>query len=181
MVRALLVIDVQNEYFTGALPISHPAGHLERILFAMDSAASAGTAVVVVRHAQPDPESPVFRQNSSEWELHEEVAGRPRSLLVDKQLPGSFTGTELDAWLRKRGIDTLAIAGYMTQVCCDTTSRQAMHLGYTVEFLNDATGTLAVSNAAGAVTAEELQRATLVAQQMFFAEVLDTDTWRQRL
>ena len=39
MKRALLVIDVQNEYFTGALPITHPAGHLEQILVAMDEPA----------------------------------------------------------------------------------------------------------------------------------------------
>ena len=36
---ALLVIDVQNEYFTGALPITHPAGHLDQILKVMDAAA----------------------------------------------------------------------------------------------------------------------------------------------
>ncbi len=75
----------------------------------------------------------------------------------------------------------MTIAGYMTQVCCDTTARQAMHLGYKVEFLNDATGTLAVTNAAGSVTAEELHRSVLVAQQMFFSEVLDSTAWVERL
>ena len=181
MSRALLVIDVQNEYFTGALPITHPVGHLDRILSTMDLARHHGVPTVVIRHHQPAADSPVFRKGSPEWELHPEVACRPCELLVDKQLPGSFTNTPLDAWLRDRGITTVAIAGYMTQVCCDTTARQAMHLGYKVEFLSDATGTLPVSNSAGTVTAEELHRAILVAQQMFISEVVDSGTWAGRL
>ena len=181
MPRALIVIDVQNEYFTGAFPISHPVGHLDNILKVMDAASAAKVPTVLVRHAQPDPKSPVFCKGTKEWELHPAVADRPRDVLVDKHLPGSFTQTELDEWLKARGIDTVAIAGYMTQICCDTTARQAMHLGYKVEFLNDATGTLPVSNSAGSVTAEELHRSILVAQQMFISEVLDTTAWTMRL
>jgi nicotinamidase-related amidase len=56
-----------------------------------------------------------------------------------------------------------------------TTARQACHLGFKVEFLSDATGTLTVENSAGVATAEELQRSILVAQQMFLSEVLDTE------
>lgn len=181
MPRALLVIDVQNEYFTGAFPITHPFGHLDNILQVMDAASAAKAPTVVVRHAQPDPKSPVFCKGTKEWELHPAVADRPRDLLVEKCWPGSFTQTDLDEWLKSRGIDTVAVAGYMTQVCCDTTARQAMHLGYKVEFLNDATGTLPVSNSAGSVTAEELHRSILVAQQMFISEVIDSKTWLGRL
>lgn len=47
MNRALLIIDVQNEYFTGALPITHPAGHLEKILVAMDAAVGKVPTIVV--------------------------------------------------------------------------------------------------------------------------------------
>jgi nicotinamidase-related amidase len=181
MPRALLAIDVQNEYFTGALPITHPHGHLSRVLETVDAAAAAGTPVVAVRHHQPDPASPLFRKGSPAWELHPELARRPHDLLLDKALPGCFTNTVLDDWLRERGIDTIAIAGYMTHICCDTTARQAMHRGYKVEFLSDATGTLALDNPAGKVTAEELHRAILCAQQMFISEVLPTSAWRARL
>ncbi len=181
MPRALLVIDVQNEYFTGALPISHPTGHLANILAVMDMAKAQGVPTAVIRHHQPDPASPVFCNGSNGWELHPEVASRSRDILIDKQLPGSFTGTNLDEWLKSVGADTVTISGYMTHICCDTTARQAMHRGYKVEFLSDATGTLAVSNTAGSVTAEELQRAILCAQQMFISEVLDTATWQTRL
>lgn len=181
MSRALLVIDVQNEYFTGALPITYPEGHLERILEAMDAAIAKKVPVVVVQHHFPDAEKPFFQKGTPGWELHPEVAKRPCDLMIEKTLPGSFTGTELDAWLREQNIDTVTIAGYMTQMCCDTTARQAVHRGFTVEFLSDATGTLALSNSAGEVTAEELQRAILCTQQMMLSEVLDVATWKARL
>jgi nicotinamidase-related amidase len=66
-------------------------------------------------------------------------------------------------------------------MCCDTTARQAFHRGYHVEFLNDACGTLAVSNEAGSVTAEQLQQSILVAQQMFISEVIDHRKWLERI
>lgn len=181
MTRALLVIDVQNEYFTGALPITHPAGHLESILSVMDTAAQKKVPTVVIRHHQAQPDSPVFRKGSSEWELHPEIARRKSDLLIDKTLPGSFTGTGLEQWLKSSGIDTISICGYMTHICCDTTARQGMHHGYKVEFLSDATGTLPVSNSAGSVTAEELHRSILCAQQMFISEVLNAEAWKERL
>lgn len=177
MKRALLVIDVQNEYFTGKLPVSYPPGSLPKILSAMDAARAAGVPVVVIQHAAPQPDSTVFRKGSREWELHPDVAARPRDVLIPKSLPGSFTGTELEAWLRARGVDAVTIAGYMTQMCCDTTARQAMHLGFGVEFLSDATGTLAFENEVGKVTAEELHRAILVTQQLRFSRVLTTSAW----
>ena len=128
--RALLVIDVQNEYFTGKLPITYPAGSLANVLCAMDAARAHGVPVVAIQHASPQPDAPVFRKGSKEWELHPEVAARPHDVLIHKSLPGSFTGTELETWLREHGVETVVIAGYMTQMCCDTTARQAMHLGF---------------------------------------------------
>lgn len=105
------------------------------------------------------------------------MAKRPREVLIAKQLPGSFTGTDLGPWLERVGADTVAICGYMTQMCCDTTSRQAFHRGYKVEFLSDATGTLDMANYAGRVSAEELHRAILVTQAARFAQVLATQEW----
>ncbi len=175
--RALLVIDVQNEYFTGRLPITYPADTLPRILDAFDAAREQKLPVIVIQHAAPQPDSSTFRKGSMEWELHPEIASRSHDELVHKSLPGSFTNTPLDSMLRERGIDTVVIAGYMTQMCCDTTARQAVHLGLNVEFLSDATGTLAFKNEAGEVTAEELHRAILVTQQMRFSRVLTVGEW----
>ena len=175
--RALLVIDVQNEYFTGKLPVTYPSSSLGNIVRAMDAARAAAIPVGVIQHTAPQPDSSVFRRGSREWELLSEIADRDRDVLIHKSLPGSFTGTDLEKWLHKQGAKTVVIAGYMTQMCCDTTARQALHLGFDVEFLCDATGTLDFENEAGKVTAEELHRATLVTQQMRFSHVLSTEEW----
>lgn len=177
MSRCLLVIDVQNEYFVGKLPVTYPANTLPNILSAMDAAQIAGVPVIVVQHAAPQADSAVFRRGSLEWQLRSEVAVRPRAALIHKHLPGSFTGTDLEQWLREHKIDTVTISGYMTQMCCDTTARQALHLGFNVEFLSDSTGTLDITNEAGSITAEQLHHAILITQQMRFSQVMPTERW----
>jgi len=179
--RALLVIDVQNEYFDGRMPVTHPAGTLPRILRALEAARAAGIPAVGIRHVSPDPEAPVFREGSRGAEFHPDLADFPFAHRVTKRMPGSFTGTNLEDWLRARGVERLTVAGYMTQMCCDTTARQACHLGFGVEFLSDGTGTLAFSNAAGSVTAEELHQAILVTQAQRFSEVLTVEEWIRRI
>ena len=180
--RALIVIDVQNEYFGGALPISDPPPEtsLANIGRAMDAAKAAGVPVIVVQHSS-EPDSDMFARGSHAWELHPEIERHERDHLVEKEHPGSFTGTELEDIITANGVDTLAITGYMTHMCVDTTSRQAAHRGYAVEILNDATGTLSLENSGGAALGEELHRATLVAQGQFFADVVSTDEWVERL
>jgi len=176
--RALLVIDVQNVYFTGRLAIAHPdrSQSLERILAAMDAAQAAGIPVIVIQQGAPEG-SPLMARGSEEWRLHPGVEARPRALLLAKTLPGSFTGTELEAWLRERAIDTLSVVGYMSQNCVDATLRQAVHLGFATEYLHDASGTLALANDAGSASAEEIHRVTCVVMQSRFAAVMNTETW----
>lgn len=181
MKRALLVIDVQNEYFDGALPITYPTGHLQRILEVMDAAAVAKIPTAVIRHHQPDADSPIFRLNSDTWQLHDEVRRRPNDIVIDKQLPGSFTDTVLEEWLHEVQADAVSIVGYMTHMCCDTTARQAFHRGYKVEFLSDATGTLTVENEAGTAPADQLQNSILVAQQMFISQVIKSAEWLNQI
>lgn len=181
MKRALLVIDVQNDYFSGRHTITHPAGSFARILEAMDAAHAAGFPVVLIQHTAPENSTGEFRKGTPGWEIAPDVLARPHDIVMEKHLPGSFTGTHLEKWLRERGIDTVTIGGYMTQMCCDTTSRQALHLGFTVEFLSDATGTHDFSNRAGTATAEELHRAALVVQGSRFSEVMTVTEWTERI
>lgn len=179
MKRVLLVIDVQNEYFTGKLPVTYPAGSFQQIVKAVDAANQAEIPVVLIRHEAPQADSSTFRKGSDGWKIHREILQRPHKTIIDKQWPGSFTNTGLEALLKTWNIDCVTISGYMTQMCCDTTARQACHLGFAVEFLSDATGTLDVANSAGKSMAEELQRAILVTQAMRFSTVLSTDEWVQ--
>ncbi len=179
--RALLVIDVQLEYFTGLMPVTHPDGHFEHVLRAVDLARAKGIPVVTIQHTSARPGGKTFVRDSSGWQIHPEIVHRGWDLLVEKTLPGSFTGTALEQWLKTNAIETVVICGYLTQMCCDTTARQARHLGYAVEFLSDATGTLDITNSAGRVSAEELHRATLVTQQSVFSSVVSVEEWKNRL
>jgi nicotinamidase-related amidase len=176
--RALLVIDVQNEYDSGALPIAYPprSTSLPAIGRAIDAATAVGVPVVVVQHTSPAG-SPVFDKGSDGWQLHPVVTSRPHDHYIEKTLPSSFTGTDLAAWLAERQIDTLTVIGYMTQVCDDSTVREAMHRGLSVEVLSDATGAIPLANSAGAASVEEVHRVTLVVMQSLFAAVLSTDAW----
>ena len=177
--RALLVIDVQNDYFTGRHTITHPAGSFANILRSQELARAAGIPIALVQHSSTRPGADSFRPNTPGWEVRPEVLARPHDAVVEKRLIGSFTGTPLEGWLRERGVDTVVVVGYMTQMCCDTTSRQANHLGFAVEFLSDATGTHSFANAAGSISAEELHRAALVTQAAAFSRVLTTGEWAE--
>lgn len=176
--RALLVIDVQNEYEEGPLRITHPPleTSLAAIGRAMDAAQDAGIAVVVVQQDAPDG-TPVFAVGSHGWQLHPVVAARPADHHVHKLLPGAFTGTDLEEWLRARGVDTVTIVGCMTHNCVAATAQQATHARFAVEVLSDATGTLGYANAAGSATAEEMQRVHLATMHARFGAVGTTDEW----
>lgn len=181
MKRALLVIDVQNEYFTGNLPVTYPPDSLTNILKAIEAAKMNNIEIIVIQHTAPQKDSETFVKGSNEWELHTEIKATKFSHQIEKSLPGSFTNTDLEKWLKDREIDTITICGYMTQMCCDTTARQGLHLGFSVEFLSDATGTLDISNYAGKIKAEELHKAILITQAMRFSRVLSTNKWINRL
>lgn len=181
MKRALLIIDVQNEYFNGKLPISYPQDSFKNILKAMDSANENGIPVILVQHANTGKDVLTFKNGTYEHEIHEEILKRDYDEIIEKNLPGSFTGTELESWLKENEIETVTVCGYMTQMCCDTTARQAMHMGYNVEFLSDATGTLDISNYAGEIKAKELHKAVLITQAMRFSKVMKTYEWIENL
>lgn len=182
MKRALIVVDVQNEYFEGgALPIAYPPNSFERIKEAVEEAQKAGILVVLVQHTSLKENAGAFVRGSHMWEFHDEIKAVKPDIYIEKNHASSFVGTDLNYRLRSLGIDTVAIVGYMTQNCCDATARDASQLGFNVEFLSDANGTLAFSNNAGEVSAEALHRAFLVAQAFGFSRVLTLNEWIQLL
>ena len=91
--QALLVIDVQNEYFTGRLPVTFPEGSLGNILKAMDHAARADIPVAVIQHTAPSKDSPTFRKGSDGVEAapggREEETRHPDREEPSRQLHGN--------------------------------------------------------------------------------------------
>lgn len=177
MKRALLVIDVQNEYFNGKLPVTYPENSFENIIKVIDFANENNIPTALIQHTNPGEDAVTFKEGTGGHKIHKDVLKRDHDKIIEKNLPGCFTGTELNSWLEENHVDTLVISGYMTQMCCDTTARQALHFGFNVEFLSDATGTLDISNSAGKISAEELHNAILITQAMRFSEVMSADEW----
>lgn len=180
--RALIVIDVQNDYDGGNLPIKFPpAGDsLRQIGRAMDAARTHGVEVIVVQQASPAT-APIFAAGTRGGALHDVVASRGAEHFFEKTLPSAFSGTNLGEWLLAHEIDTLTLAGYMTHNCVLTTALHAFDAGLAVELLADASGSVPYKNRAGAASAEELHRVVSVVLQSRFALVLTTDEWMAAL
>ncbi len=176
--RALVIVDVQNEYESGGLRIAYPPvqDSLRNIGRAMDAAQAAGIPVIVVQQMAPD-DAPLFAEGSRGWQLHDIVASRPREHYVPKKLPSAFAGTDLRDWLTQHDIDTLTVVGYMTHNCDDTTIKHAFDAGLQVEFLMDASGSVPYANRAGFASAEEIHRVFAVVEQSRYAAALTTDAW----
>jgi nicotinamidase-related amidase len=176
--RALLVIDVQNDYVGGELPIEFPdvQNSLRNIGTVMDVARAASISVVVVQNILP-PNAPFMAEGSVGVALHEVVAARPHDHYVAKKLPSAFAGTDLEAWLRQHNIDIVTVVGYMTHNCNLSTMLHAFHSGYAVEFISDAAGSVPYENRAGRATAEEIHRVMSVVLQSRFAAVMATEEW----
>jgi nicotinamidase-related amidase len=175
MKKALLVIDVQNEYFNGKLKVTYPRNSLDNILNVMDYAKENNMVIILVQHTATSGEN--FVKNSMEWEIHPEILKKSYDYHIEKTKPSSFYNTNLEEILEKENIEGIVISGYMTQMCCDTTAREAFHKDYAVEFLSDATGTIDVSNNVGTISSEDLHKATLIAQSLRFSNVLKTEEW----
>ena len=176
--RALIVIDVQNEYVDGNLLIEYPPVEesLANIARAIDAAHEAGIPVVVAQNDAP-ASSPLFAIDSHGWQLHPAVGSRARGLHINKTLPSAFAGTDLAEWLASRQVDTLTVAGYMTHNCDASTIMHAVHAGFTVEFLQDASGSVPYKNEAGSASAEEIHRVFSVVFHSRFAATASTAAW----
>ncbi|MCZ6557623.1 MAG: cysteine hydrolase family protein [SAR324 cluster bacterium] len=142
--RALIVIDVQMDYFPGgasALPDAERA--LPRILKLIAGARERGEAVLFIQHITPQG-SPVFAEGSAGAVLHGDLERREGDPLFAKSHPSAFQETGLLDFLEQSGIAALDICGFMTQMCCDTTSREAYGRGYAVRLFSDATAAKAL-------------------------------------
>ncbi len=162
---ALLVIDVQNIYADPASPlhVTGLPGSLVRINHLISAFAEAGRPVVYIRHVHradgrdagrmfdfggtAEPVS--FVEGSREAEYVPELRIVPAGLHITKRRYSAFQGTELDGTLRSLGVDRVAVCGYMTNFCCDSTARAAHDLDYFVDFIADATGAPALAQGFG--------------------------------
>ncbi|MEU8234691.1 isochorismatase family protein [Actinoplanes sp. NPDC048967] len=178
--RALIVIDVQQDYFGGPLEIHYPphADSLPQIARAIDAATAAGIPVVAVQHTMGDS-APLFNPTRPGFQLHPEVESRRTGewKSVVKQYGTVFAGTDLLSWLRERDIDTVTLVGYMTNNCVLASAAEAETHGLTAEVLSDATGAINIANDAGFADAKTVHTTLMTLFNSNFAAVADTAAW----
>lgn len=178
--RALILVDVQQEYFSGPLEIRYPAHDesIRKIATAIDAATEAGIPVAVIQHDAGES-APVFNPTSERFALHPEVARRQSTdwKSVTKQFGTVFAGTDVLEWLREHDVDTITLVGYMTNNCILASAAEAETHGLSAEVLSDATGAIDIANDAGFADAESVHTTLMTILNSNFAAVATTEAW----
>lgn len=180
--RALVIVDVQNDYFAeeGPLAIQYPDRNesLANVTRAIDVAEEQGMPVAVVQHQYPAG-APVFAEGSEGWKLHPEIASRRKDSWkhLVKSYASVFAGTDFETWLRENDVEAITVVGYMTNNCDLATAAAAEPLGFGVEVLSDASGAIHLANEHGQVEAQQLHETLMVLMHSNFATVATTDDW----
>ena len=139
MATALVIVDVQNDYFAGGrFPLAGMEAAAENAGRALASSRDAGMAVFHVRHEIPSPGAPFFEPGTDGAEIHRLVTPEDGEPVVTKRFPNSFRSTDLEAQLRAADIDEVVVVGAQSNMCIDATARAAADLGFAVTVLHDA-------------------------------------------
>ncbi|MDT4893103.1 MAG: hypothetical protein QOE97_2138 [Pseudonocardiales bacterium] len=196
---ALIVVDLQNLFVEGHAPISAPDGPLilERMNELAATCRALGMPVIYTAHilradlsniGQLEHIFPVMREEgiissgSEPAAMHPGFKVGPDDIYLEKPRFGSFTGTDLELILRTKGIDTVILGGIATNVCVETTAREANHREFKVVFLSDGTTAGEYADAGwGTLTPAEVQKATLTIMAYAFAEVTTCNDVASRL
>jgi len=182
--RALVLVDVQQQYFSGPLEIQYPKHQesLPMIAKAIDAAAAAGIPIAVIQHSEGEG-APVFAPGTPEFDLHPDVEARRTASWkeVVKRYGSVYAGTDVAGWLREHDVDTVTLVGYMTNNCILASAVEAEFLGFTTEVLSDATGAINLVNDAGAADARTVHTTLMALLNSNWAAVASTDEWAEAL
>jgi nicotinamidase-related amidase len=171
---ALVVIDFQNEYFSGQMPIPEGAAALAKTRELITFADSHKIPVYHVQHVAPAG-SPVFAIDGQTVKFHPDMQPRPQDVVLQKSTVSVFASTDLDQQLKNAGIQTLIISGLMTHACVAGAARDAAPLGYNVIVASDASATRAITRANGvSIDKDSLHKAALAEVEDTFGDVLST-------
>lgn len=183
---ALVNVDMQNCFVENS-PLAAPDGPLvlERINRLLSACRRAGVMIIHTAHVlrpdgsnigvmgeliQPVREGYINKDRVSS-QLHPKLDVQAGDIILDKPRYGAFHGTDLDLILRSKRIDTIILSGICTNICCETTAREANMRDFHVFFLSDGTATFPTRG----VSAEEIQRASCATLGTAFAQILTLD------
>ena len=196
---ALIVVDMENDFVAPGAPMETPAGRamLPNLTRAIDFCRHVRAKVIYTTHAHREDgcDAGMFAKlwapiaskaglvdGTKGIEIYDEVVPKPGEIVVKKHRYSAFYGTDLDIILRGSGIDTVVIAGVTTENCCLSTARDALFRDYKVVFLSDATATFDYPDVGqGAMSAEEVHKATLVILSVSTAHVMKVEEFISRM
>ena len=178
MKQALLLIDIQNDYFAGGkCELREPLKALSHIGQVLHKFRESGAAVIHVQHIGINEGSTAFLPGTQGAEIHERLTPRESEPVVVKHAPSSFYNTNLLELLRERGITDLVVCGMMSHMCIDTTVRACKDHGLKVTLLEDACATKDLAFGDEVIPAETVHRTFMAALNGMFANVITTQEY----
>jgi len=139
MKKAMILIDIQNDYFPGGKCELYQADQAAAIAAAaLEDSRKSGDEVIFIQHINQDINAPFFCEGTEGCEIHDSVKPLRSEKIIIKRRPNSFYETELKDYLESKGITELYICGMMSHMCIDSTVRAAKDLGYTVNLIENA-------------------------------------------
>jgi len=176
MKTALLIIDVQNDYFPdGKMELVNSTEASIKIKSLIKQLRKVPIEIVHIQHISVRPGATFFLPNTSGVEIHENVKPEGDEKVIVKNYPNSFRETELDNYLKLKGISKLLITGMMTHMCVDTTVRAAFDLGYECSVIEDCCAAKKLTIKDREIASEFVQDSFLAALNGVFAKVLTSE------
>lgn len=186
---AFLIIDMTNAFLkeTGPIWIPGGIGIISNLNKLRSIARSKSILTIFTTHAYHKDGSdlgidavfrPKMRTNNTlrigtpDIEFYADIQPDQDDIVIMKSRYNAFIGTELDLILRSHEIDTLIIGGVATNICCESTAREARMRDYKVIFLSDGTASRDIPDLGfGKISAFDVQRYTLATVACFFGQV----------
>jgi nicotinamidase-related amidase len=176
MSKALIIIDIQNDYFengamelVGSLPASENAKNV------LTKFRNEKQPIVHIQHLSVAPGSVFFLPETQGQEIHENVKPLAGEKVITKYYPNSFRETELLDYLKSKNITELVIVGMMTHMCVDATVRAAKDFDFECTVIADACASRDLEINGKTVKAEDVHNAFLSALSFFYADVKNTN------
>ena len=176
MKTALILIDIQNDYFPGGkMELEGSVEASQRAALLLAFFRDAHLPRVHIQHISTRSTATFFLPNTEGVKTHANVAPREGEPLFQKHYPNSFRETPLLEHLRGEQIERLVITGMMTHMCVDATTRAAFDLGFQCLIAEDACATRALTHVGKTVPAADVHRAFLAALNGTYGRVLSTE------
>ena len=175
MNTALLLIDIQNDYFPGgAWELSHADEAAAQARLALGRFREQHRPVFHVRHINTRPGAAFFLPDTPGSEIHGAVKPLDGEPVIIKHAPDAFFQTDLHDALSRAGIRKLVVCGMMSHMCIDTSVRAARNHGYDITLLHDACATRDLSWNGKTIPAATVHEAFMAALHGAFADVRTT-------